>query len=579
MASTQTSAWRLTSDGRMFRKHKYKYANGDIYDGEWVDGKRHGRGTMVYRDGSKYVGEYENGLFHGFGVMQWNTIKQGKLIFRGRKYEGDWKQGRKDGRGLYILGNGDSYEGDFVDDKYHGKGCYQYANGDVYDGDWVLGKWGGTGFIEFGNGDRYEGELRAGVFHGHGKYAWKRNGFPCGSYTGDYKSGMRHGRGRREYSSGNVYEGELTKDELCGEGTMQYANGDIYVGDWFRNQRHGNGVMKYACGDRYEGQWQNDVPYGLGKFTWMDGGYYHGEYLAVLDKYSHGVLFPHPTGKRHGKGIRVWSNGNRYEGDWVDDYMHGKGVYIFVEGGTYEGDFQYGKFHGYGKRIYGLKNGAPYVNPLGFIIKDRGKKGEKHCVYEGGFRDGLRDGSGRFISADGRIYEGQWKQDQRCGNGTMHLVPELEKGDASNGYTGGRDGLYRPYFYSGQWSMSLGRFAGIPNGMGRYGFCDGIVHEGTVKVGTLEGPGQIIYPGGRRRNAEFKRDTPPLLLEDSKLTDKSSPGNIIEFMQKQARQHRGGRKNRRKLGIINSPTESKKNRKNFITTAMHQELSIDNSTI
>ena len=40
-------AWRLTSDGRMYRKSKYKYANGDTYQGEFKAGKRHGRGKKT----------------------------------------------------------------------------------------------------------------------------------------------------------------------------------------------------------------------------------------------------------------------------------------------------------------------------------------------------------------------------------------------------------------------------------------------------------------------------------------------------------------------------------------------------
>ena len=40
------------------------------------------------------------------------------------------------------------------------------------------------------------------------------------------------------------------------------------------------------------------------------------------------LVVPWPDGKRQGKGVRVWSNGARYEGEWMQDEMHGFGVYV-----------------------------------------------------------------------------------------------------------------------------------------------------------------------------------------------------------------------------------------------------------
>ena len=38
-----------------------KYADGDIYDGEWDKGNIHGQGTMKYSDGDIYEGNWING--------------------------------------------------------------------------------------------------------------------------------------------------------------------------------------------------------------------------------------------------------------------------------------------------------------------------------------------------------------------------------------------------------------------------------------------------------------------------------------------------------------------------------------
>lgn len=116
------------------------------------------------------------------------------------------------------------------------------------------------------------------------------------------------------------------------------------------------------------------MPCGRGKYTWADGGYYQGDYKAVLDKYKHKVVFPNPNGKRHGKGVRVYANGNRYEGDWRDDRYHGKGTLSWATGGKYVGEFRNGLFHGRGEAWYGAADGQPYINPLGYVIYERGKK-------------------------------------------------------------------------------------------------------------------------------------------------------------------------------------------------------------
>jgi hypothetical protein len=35
-----------------------KFTNGSIYNGEWIAGKRHGRGVLIWEDGSRYEGEW-----------------------------------------------------------------------------------------------------------------------------------------------------------------------------------------------------------------------------------------------------------------------------------------------------------------------------------------------------------------------------------------------------------------------------------------------------------------------------------------------------------------------------------------
>ena len=39
--------------------------NGDVYEGEWKNGDKHGKGTLWSSDGSVYEGEFENGRKKG----------------------------------------------------------------------------------------------------------------------------------------------------------------------------------------------------------------------------------------------------------------------------------------------------------------------------------------------------------------------------------------------------------------------------------------------------------------------------------------------------------------------------------
>jgi hypothetical protein len=55
------------------------------------------------------------------------------------KYDGEWKDEKKNGKGVYKFANGGKYEGEWKDGNKHGKGIYISANGDKYDAEYKDG--------------------------------------------------------------------------------------------------------------------------------------------------------------------------------------------------------------------------------------------------------------------------------------------------------------------------------------------------------------------------------------------------------------------------------------------------------
>ena len=45
------------------------------------------------------------------------------------RYEGEWKNNKRDGTGVMTYASGDRYQGEFKDGIKHGQGVYVFANG------------------------------------------------------------------------------------------------------------------------------------------------------------------------------------------------------------------------------------------------------------------------------------------------------------------------------------------------------------------------------------------------------------------------------------------------------------------
>lgn len=135
-------------DGLRNGKGKFIYANQSKYEGNWQAGKPHGPGAKISKSGKIKSGIWSEGKFvqrlsreHSLECLVGNC-KEGYGKSKdnlGNIYSGEFSNGKYDGYGEIRYYNGDKYKGYWQENKAHGKGSYYFNNGHVNTGNFVLG--------------------------------------------------------------------------------------------------------------------------------------------------------------------------------------------------------------------------------------------------------------------------------------------------------------------------------------------------------------------------------------------------------------------------------------------------------
>lgn len=94
----------------MHGKGKIKYKNGDLYEGDFFNGIKHGQGVYKFKlpNGRTYNGQFQIDTITGFGIME---FEEKKMI-----YEGNFLNGAMCGKGKMVFANGVIYEGEWNED-------------------------------------------------------------------------------------------------------------------------------------------------------------------------------------------------------------------------------------------------------------------------------------------------------------------------------------------------------------------------------------------------------------------------------------------------------------------------------
>jgi hypothetical protein len=125
-------------------------------------------------------------------------------------------------------------------------------------------------------------------------------------------------------------------------------------------------------------------------------------------------------GRRQGKGLMVYENGNKYEGTFLDDLMHGYGRIDGASGNYYIGEWINNFVDGQGKYVYA--NGD---------------------VYVGSFKAGARCGYGEETRTDGLQYKGDWSESKKCGKGILYRFDPALRPDADKNKSIVFDGYWK----------------------------------------------------------------------------------------------------------------------------------------
>jgi len=477
---------------------------------------------------------------NGWGIYEWKSGPSS-----GDKYIGEWKDGYRDGVGVYTWHTGEKYIGTWSKGVINGLGTQYFTDGSKTSGKWVNAELSGTKYTS------------------------------AACLSGDCDNGY----GVWVFDSGDMYAGYWSGGYRNGEGTYLYTDGQKYTGNFVNNKRNGFGKYNWIAGSSYSGEWKDGSQNGLGTYTGADGvvesGYYeNGSYVGTSNPSATNLASSSTSGCTEGDcengwGIYEWktgvSSGDKYIGEFKGGYRNGDGVYTWKNGDKYVGGWENGVINGYGTQYYanGTKSTGFWQNAkltsknytesacvsgscengYGVWVYDTGDK------YYGNFKDGLRSGQGSYLYAngeryvgnfenhkrngygsynwtDGQLYVGNWKDGSQDGEGSLtkndgtKQVGKFEKGsfigesnssnlasvskcingDCDNGfgiYTWGQ-GNWEGDKYIGEWK------SGYMSGQGYYYWHSGSKYIGEWEAGKQNGYGTQFYADGTKSLGLFK---------------------------------------------------------------------------
>jgi len=177
-----------------------------------------------------YSGGCKDGLAEGSGEARGTA-----------HYRGEFKAGRKHGKGVKTWPNGDRYEGDFVDDRREGTGMYVWGRSSAW------------------SGQRYTGGFANDRRNGHGVYDWPNGDRAAGLWDNDRYAGaptkgmVARGRAQAEHAAAVALVGaNVCRQMRVGVATLEFIRGTVSAveGDRITIRIDDPGTLDHLIGEQ-----------------------------------------------------------------------------------------------------------------------------------------------------------------------------------------------------------------------------------------------------------------------------------------------------------------------------------------
>lgn len=204
---------------------QFSYLKDGIYTGNFSASKRSGNGTFKWKNGDIYVGTWVN-----------DNMDTGTYTFKdGRSYKGKFVN-NKIFKGHVELGAAAanfgflSFAADINDGKLHAI-VYKKSDGSTYNGFLT-----GYAEIRYATGNTYVGNVVNGVRSGSGTFRWMTNNYQTtiAYYTGEWADDDMNGTGTYFYSSATYpnITGKFTNGNLNGYATYNKDASTSFTTSW-----------------------------------------------------------------------------------------------------------------------------------------------------------------------------------------------------------------------------------------------------------------------------------------------------------------------------------------------------------
>lgn len=268
----------------------------------------------------------------------------------------------------------------------------------------------------------------------------------------------------------------LNKNEPKIDEEIQLEENCINLINYYKNNYvlEVKNIVIYPNGDKYEGEMMNDKKEGFGVYTWNNNKQYKGYWKNDV---------------HHGQGIMIFPNNESFDCKWVNGQFEKYGIYKWSDKEKYIGHMKNGKRHGQGMMLFTNKDTFE-----GEWVEDKMEYGvykwEDGKEYLGEYKQNKIHGKGMMQFKNGDTYDGEWIENKIEGYGVYKTKDNQKyvgywKNNAQHGkgfmiYSNGN-------IYNGDWVEDR------MEGYGVYKWNNGNEYKGNWKNGKRHNQGIMTY--------------------------------------------------------------------------------------